>query len=227
MRNATLGLALLAVAAGCGGRSATAPAVARNNPGTGTSTLMVSALVDAVNVAGGFSTDYTVTVQDRLGAAVSGATVTINNPTAGPLTLPETAPGSGVYFNTKLSFPSGDFRLDVVRGTDNVAGVIVGGPSPHVITTPTNGSVVPANQPLLVRWTVPSISKAATVETRNFAPIVLADTGAYVIAAANNPVNSNQRVRVTRYNEVDMNGGLPGSRLRVVVENTAEPINVR
>jgi hypothetical protein len=217
----------LALTLGCGGDGATGPATSRNDPGTGTATLVVRADIDASNVPGGMSTDYTVSLRDGLGNRVSGATVTIYNASVGTLTLPETAAGSGEYFNTRLDFPAGDFRLDVVRGSDNVHNVILGGPGVHTITAPVAGSVATAGQPMTVRWTVPSRAKSAILETSDFGPLALPDTGAYVIAGANNPANSSQRVRVSRYNEVDVAGGLPGSRLRVTVENTVEPINVQ
>lgn len=219
--------AVMFALAACGGGDAVGPAVSRNNPGTGTGTLKVTADIDAANVAGGMSTDFTVSLRDALGNKVSGATVTVYNPSLGTVTLPETAAGSGDYFNTKLSFPAGDFTLAVVRGSDNAQGIVLGGPGVHSVTAPVAGSVATAGQPLTVRWTVPSQAKSAMLETRDFGPLALPDTGAYVIAGANNPVNSNQRVRVSRYNEVDVNGGLPGSRLRVTVEQTVQPINVQ
>ncbi|GAC1649971.1 MAG: hypothetical protein NVS4B3_07920 [Gemmatimonadaceae bacterium] len=227
MRKALIGLAGVALVAACGGNSGTGPAASRNNPGTGSATLLVTADIDAVNVPGGFRTDYLVSLRDKLGATVSGATVTISNSTIGTLTLPEVAGTPGDYFNTQGTFPGGDFRLAVTRGTDNVQGVVLGGPSVHTMLAPQNGAVVPALQPLAVSWTVGSAAKAAILDTRNFGPISLPDNGSYTIAGANNPANANQRVRVKRYNEVDIAGGQPGSRLRVIVENTVEPLNVQ
>ncbi len=223
-----LGIVSAAVLGACS--SSTGPATSRNNPGTGTSTLRVTADIDANDdptIIGGFSTDYTVSVRDGLGNKVSGATVTIANPSLGTITLPETAPGSGDYSLTGNTFPSGDFELNVVKGTDNVKDVVLGGPGVHNITTPVANSTVTAGQPLTVRWTVPSQAKSAEVETKDFGPVTLPDTGAYVISGANNPANASQRVRVFRFNDVDIAGGLPGSRLRVQVRKTVEPITVQ
>lgn len=219
---------VLAAAAACGGGGdATGPAISRNNPGTGTGTLRVTADIDAANVPGGVSTDFTVSLRDGLGNKVSGATVTVFNPSLGTVTLTETGAGSGDYFNTRLTFPAGDFKLTVVRGADNALGIVLGGPDVHSVSAPVAGSVATAGQPMTVRWSVPSRAKSAMLETRDFGPLALPDTGAYVIAGANNPVNSNQRVRLSRYNEVDVAGGLPGSRLRVTIKQTIEPINVK
>lgn len=228
----TLTAALGIVGAGLLGAcsSSTGPATSRNNPGTGTSTLQVTADIDANDdptVIGGFTTDYTASVRDGLRNKVSGATVTISNAALGTITLPETAPGSGDYALTGNTFPSGDFRLDVVRGTDNVHGVVLGGPGVHSITAPVANATVPANQPLTVRWTVPSQAKSAEVETNNFGPVTLPDTGAYVVAGASNPPTASQRIRVFRFNEVDIAGGLPGSRLHVQVRQTVQPVTVQ
>ena len=120
---------VLAVAAACGGGGdATGPAVSRNNPGTGTGTLRVTADIEASSVPGGMSTDFTVTLRDGLDSKVSGATVNVSNPSLGTVTLTETGAGSGEYVNTRLTFPSGDFKLTVVRGTNNVQGIVLGGP---------------------------------------------------------------------------------------------------
>ncbi len=220
-------MALAAVAA-CG--SSTGPAASRNNPGTGTLTLNVTADVDANDAPGtpsGFAADFTVSVRNAAGSAVSGATVTITNATLGTITLVETPAGSGDYFNTRNSFPSGDFQLSVVKGADNVQGVVLGGPGVHTITAPVANSTVPKLVPLTVRWSVPSQALSAQVETRDLNPVTVPDTGAYVIPGPSNPARADQRIRVFRFNEVNMNGGLPGSRLRVTVRNTVEPIIVQ
>jgi len=227
----TTGLTALALAVACG--DSTGPATSRNNPGTGSSTLKVTADIDANDdptIIGGFSTDYFVSVRNGLGNPVSGATVTISNGSfaGGKITLPETGPGSGDYLLTGNTFPSGDFRLDVVQGANNVSGVVVGGPGVPNITTPAANDTVPVNQPMLVRWTVPSQAKSAEVETRDFGPITLPDSGAYQLAGTdNNQIRPDQRVRVFRFNEVDMAGGLVGSRLRVKVRKTVEPVVVQ
>lgn len=229
MHRARPSLAAVALLAGlaCGGDGATGPAASRNSPGTGTSTMLVKADIDAKDVTGGFSTDYEVVLRDGLGNRISGATVTISNPAIGTLTLAETGVGTGIYFQVRPGFPSGDFRLDVTRGTDNVRGVVLGGPGVHNITSPGDGSMAAAGQPLNITWSVPSRAMAAEVETSAFGPVQIADLGAYTLAGANNPPDASQRIEVRRYNEVRIAGGLPDSRLRVTVENTAEPVNVQ
>ncbi len=110
---------------------------------------------------------------------------------------------------------------------NNVRGVIVGGPGVHTITTPAPYDTLVVFQPVLVRWTVPSRAKSAEVETRDLGPTTLPDSGAYQIPGPSSQARPDQRVRVFRFNEVDVAGGLLGSRLRVTVRRTVEPIVVQ
>lgn len=224
-RFALIPAAALALAAGCS--DSTGPAAARNNAGTGSATVRVTADIKGKTSNGSLRTEYSVSLRDAAGNRVSGATVTIKNRVAGTITLAETGAGTGSYFDSRLDFPAGDFQLDVVRGTDNVRGVVLGGPGVHTITAPTTGSTAVAGQPMTVRWSVPSMAKVAVVENDDFGPFAVADNGTYTIGGAFNPANSSQVVTVSRYNEVDVAGGILGSRLRVTVEQEVQPISVQ
>lgn len=221
-----IAVATAALLAACGGDS-TGPATDRNNPGTGSSTLLVTADVDASDVPGGFVTDLDVSVRDAADNPVSGATVTISNPSFGVVALLETGAGSGDYQATRTSLPVGDFTLNVVRGADNVRDVVLGGPGVHVITGPAISATVSSQQPLMVTWTVPSQAKNAELETRDFGPLLMPDNGTFQIPAASNPARPDQRIRVFRFNELSIAGGLTGSRMRVEIRQTVEPIIVQ
>ncbi len=222
--------AILVVAA-CG--TSTGPSRSQESPGTGSSTLRVVANIDANDdpASGAFSTVYFVSVRDGASFPVSGATVTISNPSlaGGKIILSETFPGSGDYQLIGSTFPNGAFGLDIVQGANNVHGVTVGRPTVHNITTPVKNATVPAGQPLLVRWNVGSArAKSARIDTKNFGPVTLPDSGAYEIpGGVANPARPDQRVRVFRFNEVVIAGGLPGSAMRVTVRRTVEPIIVQ
>lgn len=220
--NWTLAASVVAALA-CG--ETTAPE--RNKPGSGTNTLKVTADIDADDVPGGFDVVFDVSVRDGAGGKVSGATVTIVNSALGSLALAETGQGSGDYSTTRSTFPNGDFTLSVVRGSDNVKDVVVGGPGVHAITQPKASTTVPAQQPLTIKWTAPIKAKSAEVETKNFNAVTLPDSGAFSVPAAQNPARPDQRIRVWRFNETDMAGGLPGSRFRVTVRQTVEPVIVQ
>ena len=56
---------------------------------------------------------------------------------------------------------------------------------------------------------------------------VRADMGVYVLPIVDNVANASQRIRVYRYNEVSITGGLFGSRMRVEVRQTLEPFTVQ
>ncbi len=115
----------------------------------------------------------------------------------------------------------------MVRGTDNVRDVVVGGLAAHTITAPLANTTVAANQPLIVTWNRPSEAAGADVETRDFQAQGVPDAGTYTVPANQNPARPDQRIRVWRFNEVTIAGGLLGSRLKLKVRNTVEPVMVQ
>ncbi len=221
--------ALAAVAIGCGGNNNSA--TSRNNPGTGTSTLKVTADIEGQLFGTPPSpvTTYSVTVKDGFGNNVLGATVGFLNPSlpGGGVTLNPDPLTPGRYFNQLAGFPPGDFTLSVVRGIDNVQGIVVGGPGVHTISSPAPGGSYSRAQPLAVSWTTPTQAKQVTIQTRD-TTFSGPDTGAYTFEAnsPNNPVRTAQNLEVQRYNEVEAAGGLLGSRLRVTFMALVDPFNV-
>jgi hypothetical protein len=220
----TITAAALATLVACG--DSTGPAAEQNDPGTGTATLRVDARIDGQDAVGGFITEFIVSVLTGDGLPVSGADVTIQNGQLGEVTLLEAEVGSGVYRAERNSFPDGDFRLDVVSGDDNVRNVIVGGIGIHEITAPLAEATITAGAPLTVTWDAPALARGVEIETRDYESPVLADNGEAVIAAENNPERAEQRIRVYRFNEVDILGGLAESEFRVTIRNTVEPLTV-
>lgn len=205
----------------------TGPAASRNEPGTGTQTMLVDAEIEGQDVTGGFVTQFDVSLRDAAGSAISGATVRVVNNTLGTINLLELSAGSGDYEATVNAFAPGDYRLSVVRGLDNVQGVVVGGIAAHQISSPAANATVVANQPMTITWTRPSEAVAADLETQDFQAQGIPDAASYTIPAGNNPARPDQRIRVWRYNEVDIAGGLFGSSLKLSIRNTVEPIVVQ
>jgi hypothetical protein len=218
-------LSLAALALACS--DSTGPAANRNEVGTGTSTLLVDGQIEGQDVAGGFVTQFLVHLEDATGAPVSGATVTVQNNSLGALNLLELSAASGDYEASVNTFAAGDYRLTVIRGTDNVQGVVVGGMSAHGIARPRADTTLTAGQPFTVTWTRPSEAAGVNLETRDFTASAIPDAGAYTVPGANNPARPDQRVRVWRYNQVNPAGALAGSRLRLSIRNTVEPIIVQ
>ncbi len=222
---ALVGIGVAILFAACGD-SLTDPAIERNDAGTGTGTLEIRADVDAFDVDGGFITEFRVRVRDGFGEDVSGAIVTISNAGFGVVTLLQDG-GEGDYEAERNAFHEGDYELSVVSGTDVVAGVVLGGPGVHTITEPTVNSTVSADQPLTVLWSVPSQARSAEVETQDYGPVLLPDTGAVIIPAASNRAREAQSIRVFRFNQVDIAGGLFGSRMQVEVRQSVDPFIVQ
>ena len=225
MRSRSLSIALALSLAACGNSGS---AVSRNNAGTGTASLLVKADIDATPS----STDLQVDVRDSVGNAVSGALVIISNPTWGSLTLAESGAPSGQYVGSKVGFPPGDFGLSVTALLPsglaaNVQNVVVGGPGVHAINGPAQNAVVPKNMLLQLSWTTPSQALGVTIKTRNYGPAATTDTGSFTIPGPGNPANNNQSLTIARYNQVDIAGGLSGSRLRVTVESVVSPYFVQ
>ena len=214
------------VALACGDSGG--PAVARNDPGTGTRTMKVTADIDGNDVPGGFITDFEVSLRDVQGNPISGATVTVRNSTLGTVALLEDGIGTGDYVATVNTFAPGDYELEVVKDTDNnVQGVVIGGMAVHEIMTPSVNDTVLADADLVITWTRPSEAAAADVETQDFAVDGIPDSGSYTIQGADNPARPDQRIRVFRFNQVDIAGGLFGSRIKLEIRNSVEPVVVQ
>ncbi len=209
----------------CG--DSTGPAAERNEPGTGTRTMKVNADIDGDDVPGGFVTDFEVSLRDPQDNPISGAIVTIQNSALGTVTLLETDVGSGDYVATRNTFAPGDYRLDVVKGEENVRGVIVGGMSVHEIMSPASNDTVAANTPLTIQWSRPSEAAGVDVETRDYIAEGIADAGTLTVPAEFVMQRTDERIRVKRFNQVDIAGGLFGSRLKLSIRNTVEPLIVQ
>ena len=225
-----LTLAAAAAALACGSSSSNNAAVSHNSPGTGTNTLKVVGSITAANLPTTTTpqTTLSVTVTDGTGATVNGATVTVLNSSVpdGVVNLTQAAAGSA-YTGTVASYPSGDFRLNVVKGTDNVQNVVLGGVGMHTINAPAQNGTVTAGQPLDVTWTTPAVAKQVSIQTRDLATTLAPDTGDFTISGAENPARISQRVIITRTNEVEAAGGLLGSALSVSYTNRIDPYTVQ
>ena len=222
------GATAIAVLGACSDSGPLGPASSRNASGSGTGTLLITADVEVEDESGGgYITRLHASVRDQAGAPVSGASVQINAAGLGIVPLAESPAGSGNYAATHNGAAGTDVRLDVTRGSDNVTRVIIGSPGLHKITSPTGGSVVPAGQALTVRWTVPRRALRVEIETRDGEVDDLADNGVHALSGASNPARTGQRIRVYRFNEVAIAGGRAGSRLRISVRDTVEPLTVQ
>jgi hypothetical protein len=208
--NRILLLSTMLALAACG---KTSTALERNRAGSGTGSLLIDARIEQSSSSGA-KTTFDVDLQDGGGLAVSGATVVVHNSQLGNVTLTEQAGTPGRYRNSVLALSGADFGLDVSHPTKgSVTGVVVGNPGMHAIHAPQAGIAVPKTQPLQISWTTPTTAYSASVETKNFPPTLTPDTGTYTIPAASNPAENAQRLDVSRYNIVNLAGGLIGSQM--------------
>ncbi len=211
--------------AACG--DSTGPAAERNDGGTGTRTMKVTADIDGDDVPGGFVTDFEVNLRDAQDNPISGAIVTIQNSTLGTVNLLETDVGTGDYVASRNTFAPGDYGLDVVKGEENVRDVVVGGMSAHEITSPAGTDTLAANMPVTITWNRPSEAAGADVETRDYIAEGIADMGTLTVPGQFLTARTDERIRVKRFNKVDIAGGLFGSRIKLSIRNTVEPLIVQ
>lgn len=217
-------VAVVWLAAGCGGGLEEG-----DDPGTGTSTLLVHAditatpLVANASRAADFNTSFDVdVVKGGLPAAVTSIVVTSD---AGDVTL---APEGGAMIRWRGA-QSGYheiYQLTIEAGADNVRGVQVDGPSVHHFTTPAPGATVDATMPLVVEWDRDETAQSASIETRELNEVAIGDTGTYTIPAgglkSKETETEQERLRVDRSQRVTPAGAVVGSDVRVLVRNEIE-----
>lgn len=209
-----------ALLAACGGGNK-GNATSHNSPGTGTATLKVTGDISASTTAADPLTTFTIDLRDGQGATVTGATVTITNAELGAVPLVD-AQNAGHYVNSKAALPAGDFELSVVRGTDRVDGVKIGGLGAQAVNAPKQNDSVQASKPLDVSWTTPAQAKSVSITLRGYSTSG-PDTGIFTVPAGSMQVRTDQRLTLSRFNEVDIAGALPGSALKVTYTATIEP----
>ncbi len=206
-------VSLALVFTACGG---TGTALDHNRAGSGSGMLLVTAQVDASNDLNSPTTSLQVDLADGIGNPVSSAIVTVHNGDFGDVTLVEATAGTGHYTNSRAAVSNNDFGLDVSHPTKGtVTGVVVGNPGMQSIKAPVASATVPSAAALAISWTTPTTSQSASVETRDLTQTLVPDTGTYTIAAASNPANTRQVLKVRRYNTVNLAGGIIGSSMSV------------
>ena len=219
-------LASLSLAA-CGGGSSLDPG-SGNDPGGGTSTLLVRGTVDAeprlnnARNAAEFDTDFQVRIS-LAGQQVTTGTVTVTSSTGTyPLTFVEEewrgrAPGyDEVYV------------LDVESGDNDVVGVRVDGPDFHFFTKPMPGATVDSTMPLEVTWDASQNADSAAIRAAEIEWVSIEDSNKYMLAGGSLKAERDQaktnELRLARVNRVVPAGAVPGSEFSVSVENRIEVV---
>lgn len=207
-----LGVLLIALfAVACGG----------SDPGVGTQTLYVDALVQTDGSTNGTSLRVTVRQGSNQGNFVSDASVVMTSDKGNEIILPWVGIlGMGNYVKNDIVWEPG-WRLKITRGADRVEAYLHA-PGVTTITEPATGSTFnrAEGKPLVVRWRDESGRGAQTfeIETRSadFNQARSEDPGLFQVDAAH-LVNSNEeRITVRRTSEVKLNGGVPGSTFKAI-----------
>ncbi len=220
-------IVVLGAVAGCGGGGGGGNPLAPNPGGGGNQSarnLVIAASVAGLDTAPGtFNTDFTVSLTDTLGAAQSGARVSISD-SAGTVALTEDPGLPGTYRASRAGYTEGTYTLDVTLGSAQVTGVTVAAPDLHTITSPTANETIQANRPIQPSWSRTSVAQEAVLETKDYRTGVQADDGRGTIPAPGNPPRNDQRVSVTRFNRTLISGAGAGSTFEASIRNSVEPV---
>lgn len=232
MQTSYLTLIVAGSLAACGG-SPLDPG-AGNDPGTGTSTLVVTGNVSAqahlTNALTAADFDTTFSVRLTLNTqTVSTGTVTITSSSGTyPLTFQANGQGNGQRWTGQAPAYDEVYRLDVDSGVDNVHNVRIDGPSLHSFSAPTAGAQVDSTMPLVLTWRANDAADSAALRTDRFDNLAIPDTGSYTIAAGALKSSKDQieqnTIRLTRTNRVTPAGGAAGSELAASVENEIDVV---
>jgi hypothetical protein len=189
-----------------------------SDPGSGTQTLYVEATASSDGSSQG--TSITVLVRDggAQGSFLQNATVTVIGDRGTNHALPFVGVfGIGAYHKSNFNWEGG-WRLKIVNGNDNLE-AYVAGPGLTTITAPTANSTFSkaSAQNLSVQWrddmgrTMPNADidfRRANIDR------TVQDTGSYSVDYNSLVVATDEQITVTRWTELNLRGGVTGSRFR-------------
>jgi hypothetical protein len=197
-----------------------------DDPGTGTSTLEVTATAVAtprfLNAGAGdeYDTAFRVVVQ-KADVRVTMGVVTVGS-VAGTLALTFDTRDGGAWIGVQAGYHE-IYVLDVVSGADLVSDVRIDGPDLHTFTAPMQGALVDATLPLAVTWVRRDTATAAALHTRGGGDTEVPDTGAFTIPpgglASAPDLEVEEELRLDRMSKVVPAGGAPGSTWSCEVRN--------
>lgn len=210
----------------CGGNSTNPGTNTIIDPGSGSNSLVVTAMVSGSDLgAGQFNSIFSVTILDSLGSFVNDAQVTIAHSALNVITLPWDPLQPGTYIDSVNSYNSGTYTLNITRGTDIVSNAVVVAPDVHTITSPTTSVVLRPDLPFNVTWVRAVAADEAEVQTLDLNPVITADNGTYSVPASN-VSRPDQRVWVRRRNNATPLGTRVGSNFTAEISVSVQPILV-
>jgi hypothetical protein len=221
-------LVSIAGAGACGGSDLDPGA--GNDPGGGTSTLLVNGDITAqpqlvnARAPGDFETELRVRVSLNQLPVTTG-TVTVTS-ASGSFPLAFNAAETR-WEGTAAGYDE-VYILDIQSGENLVEGVRVDGPDIHVFTAPLPGAIADSTLPLRVTWDREQTADSASIDVQELDKIAITDTGDYMLAAGALRAERDQArentIRLSRENRVTPAGAVSGSELSVSVENRIEVV---
>jgi hypothetical protein len=215
----------VAAAAGACGGSDLDPG-AGNDPGRGTSTLLVNGDITArprlanARDRGDFETEISIRVS-RDQQAVTTGTVTVTS-ASGEIPLTFRPEDGGRWRGTAAGYDE-VYILDVLAGDDLVENVRVDGPDIHVFTAPVAGATVDSTMPLRVVWDADQDAASASIDTDELDKVAIPDSGEYMLSAgalkAEKDKAHENAIELARTNRVTPSGAVGGSDFSVRIEN--------
>lgn len=220
------GVLVLGVAA-CGGSDLDPGA--GNDPGTGTSTLVVTGSARATSrmvnakVDTDFDTDFAVRVTLNNQTVTTG-TVTISSASG---KVPLTYHVDTFWTGTAPTYDE-VYILDVVSGPDKAEGIRVDGPDIHTFAAPTEGAALDSTMPNVIKWNRRDTANSATLRTDGIDSIAIPDSGSYSLAAGSlktdQTVARQNLLRLSRSNTVVPKGATGDSNWTVTIENDLDVV---
>lgn len=201
-----------------------------NDPGAGTSTLLINGNVEAspsltnAQTSADFDTDFEVRIMFA-GQGVTTGTVTVTSPTG---TYPLTYVGSDGQWEGRAIGYDEIYMLDVISGENEATGIQVDGPDLHSFVTPTAGASVDSTMQLEVTWDSEERADSTSIRTDNLDWLAIPDEGLYLLAGGALEADAEQaktnELRLQRSNRVVPAGAIAGSEFSVRIENRIEVV---
>jgi hypothetical protein len=198
---------------------------AGDSAGTGSSTLLVDADVEArplvpnASEANDFTTTFRVNVS-RGGSPVTTGTVTVES-AAGMVALTYSGE-AGRWTGAQVGYEE-VYRLTVTADADFLKDVRVDGPALHWFTAPAPGATVDTRAPVMVTWSRGEAAEVTRLDTDQLDELAIEDTGSYAVPAggfkSKRDEVEQERIRLDRSRRITPAGALVGSELRVLVRN--------
>ncbi len=223
-------LTLLLGTAACGGTDSDLDPGAGNDPGAGTSTLLVNGKVEAsprltnARAAAEFDTDFEVQIT-LAGQGVTAGTVTVTSATGTyPLTY---VGGTGQWEGRAIGYDE-VYILDVTSGEHEASGIRVDGPDLHSFVKPSAGAAVDSTMQLEVTWASDERADSMGIRTDKIDWVSIPDEGRYMLAAGALDADADQakpnELRLERSNRVVPAGAIAGSEFSVRIENRIDVV---